>query len=418
MATLKIDEVGKRSYPTNEEELREAVALAGYEVVLENSIDLAEGIDITNDVSVVLNGFVIKSAVKKAFQVKGDFTLTIDGKVPGSAIFGTLYLGSNDKSHDKAKLRVYGGEYHATIADECVFQSNGMMEDCSAYADGASFFSTDCTFYIAGGGSYEFVNCQVQGKTGIYVKSGSLTLTNTKVTATGEKADPLPNGSGCNTTGDAITIDAKAGYYGQVSVLADPYTVLSSQNAFSFRETYTDQSATAVRNLELSNLFQGSVSVSTYFIAALSAGTAKIDTSKAKFTSSDVPEVFIPEGTDLVRCANGLYRPVPEEDAQLTDFFADKAIAESTRKFVNSIKFAPVSDLSKLQTLQGASSESYLQNALKGTLTPGRAIASKVINIFHSIESGNLTPSAQERLVEDAVYVYYVLRKLIAQAQA
>jgi len=258
-------------------------------------------IDVTTSKILDLNGQTITMSCKSFVQVTNDATLTIDGSVDGSAINGTLMAGKS--SDDNGNLVITGGTYTATIADEFEVQSNGTCTNSSVTATGATFNSTDVTFYIAGSGTWTITNCVINGYTGIYMKAGTLILDNTSVYATGPAADPLPNGNGASSTGDALIIDAKHDYYGNVSVLIRGNSVLDSANRNSICETYTDYPTTVAHSITITEgTFDNdssfkSISYSSFFESALQSGASEASITGGVYKTSPAALVTDPEYT-------------------------------------------------------------------------------------------------------------------------
>lgn len=269
---------------------------------------VAQAIPVTKDLTLVLNGHAITMAEgkKTTFQIIDGATLTIDGTVDGSSITGNLYLGI--KTDNNGHLVINGGTYTCSVADDAVVQSNGTCTDCTFVATDATFNSTDDTFYLAAGGSYTLTDCVINGATGLYVKGGALTLTRCTVNATGAASDPTPNGNGASSTGDAIIVDAKAGYTGNVSLALTDCTVASA-NGHALRETYTDLTTTAVHAI------------------AIAGGTYRSADGKAAFAASDAFDAALEEGASTCTMAGAAFStPV---DARYTEDGRGTAIGPS-----------------------------------------------------------------------------------------
>lgn len=258
-------------------------------ITLTEDVELTNGLNYATDVTIVLNGHTITrtNGQKTALMITNGATMTIDGSVAGSAINGTIVVGYSTPSVTNGKLIINGGTYTATVNDDCVVQTNGLCDNCEITATNATFNSTDDTFYLAGNGTYRLENCEVNGYTGIYMKSGSLTLNNTTIKATGEYADPVANGNGASSTGDGIILDAKTGYKGNINLNINGGSI-SSNNAYAIRETYTDSTATATHNITVNGgtytSSKDAINVSEYFKQAVANKLSSISISGGTFS--------------------------------------------------------------------------------------------------------------------------------------
>ena len=298
-------------------------------------ITLTEDVKLTNElnykenVTIVLNGHTITrtNGQKTALMITNGATMTIDGSVAGSAINGTIVVGYSTPSVTNGKLIINGGTYTATVNDDCVVQTNGLCDNCEITATNATFNSTDDTFYLAGNGTYRLENCEVNGYTGIYMKSGSLTLNNTTIKATGEYAAPVANGNGASSTGDGIILDAKTGYKGNINLNINGGSI-SSNNAYAIRETYTDSTATATHSITLNGgtytSSKDAINVSEYFKKAVANKLSSISITGGTFSdvsaldylanganvtvklaADTTKDVTIPAGTTVTLDLNG-----------------------------------------------------------------------------------------------------------------
>lgn len=298
-------------------------------ITLTENVELTNELNYITDVTIVLNGHTITrtNGQKTALMITNGATMTIDGSVAGSAINGTIMVGYSNPTVTNGKLIINGGTYTATVNDDCVVQTNGLCDNCEITATNATFNSTDDTFYLAGNGTYRLENCEINGYTGIYMKSGSLTLNNTTIKATGEYAAPVANGNGASSTGDGIILDAKTGYKGNINLNINGGSI-SSNNAYAIRETYTDSTATATHNITVNGgtytSSKDAINVSEYFKQAVAnklssisitggtfsdlsaldylAGGANVTVKLAADTTKDVT---IPAGTTVTLDLNG-----------------------------------------------------------------------------------------------------------------
>lgn len=318
-------------------------------ITLTENVELTNGLNYTKDVTIVLNGHTITrtNGQKTALMITNGATMTIDGSVAGSAINGTIVVGYSTPSVTNGKLIINGGTYTATVTDDCVVQTNGLCDNCEITATNATFNSTDDTFYLAGNGTYRLENCEINGYTGIYMKSGSLTLNNTTIKATGTYADPVANGNGASSTGDGIILDAKTGYKGNINLNINGGSI-SSNNAYAIRETYTDITATATHSITVNGgtytSSKDAINVSEYFKKAVASGVSSISISGGTFSDLSALD-YLAEGANVtVKLAANTTKDVtiPANTTVTLDLAGhkivnsataqDKEVAEASRK--------------------------------------------------------------------------------------
>lgn len=318
-------------------------------ITLTKNVELTNGLNYTKDVTIVLNGHTITrtNSQKTALMITNGATMTIDGSVAGSAINGTIVVGYSTPSVTNGKLIINGGTYTATVTDDCVVQTNGLCDNCEITATNATFNSTDDTFYLAGNGTYRLENCEINGYTGIYMKSGSLTLNNTTIKATGTYADPVANGNGASSTGDGIILDAKTGYKGNINLNINGGSI-SSNNAYAIRETYTDSTATATHSITVNGgtytSSKDAINVSEYFKKAVASGVSSISISGGTFSDLSALDYLAEGATVTVKLAADTTKDVtiPANTTVTLDLAGhkivnsataqDKEVAEASRK--------------------------------------------------------------------------------------
>lgn len=238
-----------------------------------------ETVMVNKDTNLNLNGKTISKAADgmTIAQAIDGATLTIDGTAEGSKIEGRVMAGI--ATGNNGNIVIKGGTYELKDMQDAVLQTNGTCDHVVVTATDAVLVSNDDdALYLAANGEYTFKNCIISGCTGIYMKSGSLTIDGGEVVATGAFADPVPNGNGASSTGDAIIMDAKKGYMGNMNLVIKGGAKISSLNGYAVRETFTDDTKTAVHSIDIQDaeLISGKetkVSLSNYFKEALEAGT-------------------------------------------------------------------------------------------------------------------------------------------------
>ncbi|MBQ6732765.1 MAG: T9SS type A sorting domain-containing protein [Paludibacteraceae bacterium] len=93
--------------------------------------------------------------------------------------------------------------------------------------------------YAAGYGKWNIGAATLRAATPIYAKSGIININGASVEACGAFAEPKPHGSGYYGTGDAIVLDSKSGYAGNMQLNVTDATI-SSANGYSVQEVLTD----------------------------------------------------------------------------------------------------------------------------------------------------------------------------------
>ena len=212
----------------------------------------------------------------KIFTLLDGADLTINGT--DSTITGNFYLGVNN-GVNAANLTLNGGEYQqADGVNEAVIQTNGGDTGAKVIAaTGCTFSSTDDTFYLAGPATTTLTGCTVTGATGIYAKSGTITLVNTAVTGNGAKQEPVANGNGARSTGDAVIFDTITGYQGNMTLNVNGTSSLTSANGYAFQETVTRGTESGTLTVAIADTATvGAVKLSDQFAAKVAAGSASI----------------------------------------------------------------------------------------------------------------------------------------------
>lgn len=126
----------------------------------------------------------------------------------GSKIINTgecAAIQTNGSANNKSSIRIDGGQ---------IISENGV-----------GIYKPDAGELVINGG-------EISGKTAVYVKSGTTTITGGIFKGIGAKADYLYNGSGCNVTGDAFVVE-NCGYPGGVPEVSITNGSFSSTNAAS-----------------------------------------------------------------------------------------------------------------------------------------------------------------------------------------
>lgn len=205
--TANVAKVGETEYATLEAAVN-AVTADNNTVTLLKDTTVPAMIMLKKSLTLDLNGHKLNDESNTAswVQVVDNAKLTINGTVEGSAAYGRMNLGI--ASNNNGSLEINGGIY-AVGNEETVLHINGTCMSSDVTINGATIKATnDNGIQLNGKGTFSITNSEITGGTGIYIKAGTLTLENTKVTGTLTPVNYSYNGNGSNATGDAVVIDA------------------------------------------------------------------------------------------------------------------------------------------------------------------------------------------------------------------
>ena len=204
--TNDVAQIGSTGYAT----LAKAVEAAtdGTTITLLKDAAVSAMIMLKKSLTLDLNGHKLNDEGNTAswVQVVDNAKLTINGTVEGSAAYGRMNLGI--ATNNNGSLEINGGIY-AVGDEQTVLHINGTCMSSDVTINGATIKATnDNGIQLNGKGAFSITNSEITGGTGIYIKAGTLTLENTKVTGTLTPVNYSYNGNGANATGDAVVIDA------------------------------------------------------------------------------------------------------------------------------------------------------------------------------------------------------------------
>ena len=205
--TANVAKVGEAEYATLAAAV-DAVTADNNTVTLLKDTTVPAMITLQKSLTLDLNGHKLNDEGNTAswVQVVDNAKLTINGTVEGSAAYGRMNLGI--ASNNNGSLEINGGIY-AVGNEETVLHINGTCMSSDVTINGATIKATnDNGIQLNGKGTFSITNSEITGGTGIYIKAGTLTLENTKVTGTRNPVNYSYNGNGANATGDAVVIDA------------------------------------------------------------------------------------------------------------------------------------------------------------------------------------------------------------------
>ncbi len=340
---LPITAVAAETTVSTEAELSAAVA-AGGNIKLANDITLTNRIDIQDGQSVTidLNGFSIKKGSLPFYLRHGTLTFTGTGSVEETELnqySPVLVKGSQDQSAtnysvlnvganvtftgwapifiDQNNGAAYGvvvnfnGKANGNYEDSAGAYINGTIQDkvnCPQINIGSTAVVEGKTMGIYAAG-YAIWNIQgtVVGSTGIYMKAGEVNASGATITATGAAAAPQPNGNGADSTGDAIIMDSKVGYAGDMKLNLGAGNQITSANGYALQVANTDvSSGTNVVELKISGgNFSGSsesVKLSDEFVTAAEGDNVTVSVTGGTFGGEASQEVignYVPSNMDV-----------------------------------------------------------------------------------------------------------------------
>ena len=183
------------------------------------------------------DGVAVYGAATDSGSNYSTFTLGTDAVINAPNYFGAM-IGSNNGGAYGAKITInstatvnskYGIYINGSVAEPetktnaALITINGTVNgdnaEAAIYAAGYAKWSIGTTSYTA----------NITAGSGIYIKSGDMTITNANITATGAKTDYVFNTNGADGTGDAIIIDS-CGYPGNVPTVTVKAGTITSAN--------------------------------------------------------------------------------------------------------------------------------------------------------------------------------------------
>lgn len=185
---------------------------------------------------------ILIDVTKAGHEININIINSAEDKVDLTVAEGTtygygIYVRYQGEPVDGDSLNVYMSNVRF-IAPEYALGTNGTDYGASINATNCSFVGGNAGAYLPGEHTVTLTGCEVSGDTGIYVKSGTLTVQESTVIATGAYSAPVYNGSGFDASGSAIVADAcnsmsttGGGYRGNLNVSVANST-LESANGY------------------------------------------------------------------------------------------------------------------------------------------------------------------------------------------
>ena len=241
---------------SSEQELDNAV-IFGYisKVVLAKDITISAGrqdldFDSLKNFTIDLNGhningsFAISGEGEKAINVAFTNSQDTESKIIGRAIASVGHMNEVNYA-----VYVYGNNENFTVTfDNVVVESagfalstNGQFAGATISANGSKFVSTrtnGVAVYLPADYAVNFTDCEITGATAVYVKDGDVTITNSTLTANGERFAPQYASGAVYSTGSALVVDSADGY-AEVMTVTVTGSTLNSTNGYGIEECMT-----------------------------------------------------------------------------------------------------------------------------------------------------------------------------------
>lgn len=276
---------------------------------LTGTINVAYGANVT-----IKNGKMIGGQVINVFgTTSGDkTTLTIESDVEISAPngYGVCIFGEGSGA-SKTGASVVNLNGCKITAEAGIFVSGNLQNENGNIINinGATIESVpEIAVVVNGKATVNVNNSTLKGDTAIYLKAGTVTLNNSKVFGTGTAAAPEAYGNGAIATGDAIVLDSKMGYAGEMVLNIGTGNTIASTNGYALQVANTDVTVgTYVAELNITgSTLTGktdAVKLSEQFVTAVETEGNNVSATVTGGTfngNTDEIEKLIPAGSDLV----------------------------------------------------------------------------------------------------------------------
>jgi len=253
--------------------------------------------------SLILESGTIQAPYAGVYVRPGTSMVMNGGTIGGSVdpLYGIAILGTG------SSLDINAGTIEATYFAVTGNGSAG-FGDTTITIDGGSLTSTTAAaIYHPQDGNMTITGGTISGINGIEMKAGNLVVTGGTILGTGAYADPVANDNGSVETGDAILLNGRDAYTGDITVNISG-GIITSTNAYALREyKAADQALKTSAVLLSGGTFTGgpgkqAVTFSEAFVAVpRSVTTGLMLTGGLYNTDPADPDVFVfvPYGTIL-----------------------------------------------------------------------------------------------------------------------
>ena len=197
-------------------------------------------------------------------NINGSIAITTndnDAEDPHAAVADTIDITITNSQEEGGKItgKMIGNVNYALFvegnAEALTVKLNNVIVESAGFAlstngqyAGATIVATDSTFtstlnnkvavYLPADYTVTFTNCQISGATGVYVRNGNVTISNSTVTATGEYVEPVYTQGSAQSIGSAIIVDSAYGYAEKITITVTG-TTINSTNGYGIHEIAT-----------------------------------------------------------------------------------------------------------------------------------------------------------------------------------
>lgn len=319
-------------------------------ITLDKNVTLSSYAKIDGKIKLDLNGHTITCTKNWAIVVMQYGTLTVvDSSAAGT---GAIVCANGDESSRSA---IYGGDNTAIIIegghlkgvdfgivlmgkDSSLTVNGGVIEGEQGFGisgngsmkngvpecgpttitiNGGEIKGGEAGIYHPQKGTLNITGGTVSGTTGIYMKSGTANITGATISGTGPNAKPVANGNGADSTGDAIIMDSKTGYAGDMVLNLGAGNTITSTNGYALQVANTDVDTTNVVALNITGgNFTGNpdaVKLSKQFKDAVADANINASASITGGTfngNTDELKPYIPSNMEITASGNVVNRPI------------------------------------------------------------------------------------------------------------
>ena len=216
-------------------------------------------------------------------------SMVMDGGTIGGTVdplYGVAILGTG------SSLDINGGTIEATYF---AVSGNGTagFGDTAITIDGGTLISTAAAaIYHPQDGTLDITAGTISGINGIEMKAGDLSISGGTILGTGAYADPVANDNGSVETGDAILLNGRDAYSGDITVNITGGTITST-NAYALRD------------------YKAADQAHKTSLVAISGGEFRGGAGKEAVTFSDETKALAWTDTTGLKITNGLYNIDP-----------------------------------------------------------------------------------------------------------
>ncbi len=347
--------------------------------------------------SLILESGTIQAPYAGVYVRPGTSMVMNGGTIGGTVdpLYGIAILGTG------SSLDINGGVIEATYFAVTGNGTAGFGETTITIDGGILTSTTAAAIYHPQDGNLTITAGTISGINGIEMKAGNLVVTGGTILGTGAYADPVANDNGSVETGDAILLNGRDAYTGDITVNITG-GIITSTNAYALRDyKAADQALKTSAVLVSGGTFSGGIQAVTFsdeFVALpRTATTGLMLTGGLYNTDPAYPDVFVfvPYGTIL---DGSMYRIVGislnVHDFYYANYDTGHGILRgvSTDFYATNFVFADATSVT-VQLFSGTEGAYVLQqtNTLKNPLNhPGDVLTSS-FDIFGTYVSNSWT---------------------------